>query len=277
MGLLDQIVAHKKEEVLARSGAVRRRELRARIADAPPPRGFSAALSSGATTPRLIAEVKKASPSAGIIRADFDPVQIAQIYADRGASALSVLTESHFFLGHPDHLAAVRARVTLPILQKDFIVDDLQIDEARVLGADACLLIAALLTAQQLRDYFHLARALSLDVLVEVHDEGEMESVAEWAPLIGINNRDLATFTTDLSTTIRLLSRIPPDLRVGRLFVSESGIRSRADIERLQAARVDAVLIGESLMAAGDIAGKMTEMFRDDLRLSAGLGNTPRA
>jgi len=266
VGLLDQIVAHKKEEVRARGGILRRRELRARIADTPPPRGFSAALSSGAqTTPRLIAEIKKASPSAGVIRADFDPVQIAQIYADRGASALSVLTESHFFLGHPDHLAAVRAKVSLPILQKDFVVDDLQIDEARALGADACLLIAALLAPQQMRDYFHQARALSLDVLVEVHDERELESVAEWAPLVGINNRDLATFTTDLSTTFRLLSLLPPALRKERLVVSESGIRSRADIERLQEVGVDAVLIGESFMAAGDIAGKMTELFRDDL------------
>jgi len=267
MGLLHQIVAHKKEAVRARSGVVRRRELRARMADLPPPRGFSAALSSGAqTAPRLIAEIKKASPSAGVIRADFDPVRIAQIYADRGASALSVLTESRFFLGHPDHLAAVRAKVSLPILQKDFIVDDFQIDEARALGADACLLIAALLTPQQIQDYFHLARATSLDVLVEVHNEREMESVVEWAPLIGINNRDLATFTTDLSTTFRLLSHIPPALRKARLVVSESGIRARADIERLHEAGLDAVLIGESFMAAGDIAGKIAELFRDDLR-----------
>lgn len=267
MGLLDQIVAHKKEEVRARSGVARRRELCARIADTPPTRGFSAALSSGAqTTLRLIAEIKKASPSAGVIRANFDPVQIAQIYADRGASALSVLTESRFFLGHPDHLAAVRAKVSLPILQKDFIVDEIQIDEARALGADACLLIAALLTPQQMRDYFYLARALSLDVLVEVHNERELESVVEWAPLIGINNRDLSTFTTDLSTTFRLLSVIPPDLRKERLVVSESGIRSRADIERLQEAGIDAVLIGETFMAADNIAGKMTELFRDELR-----------
>jgi len=267
MGLLDQIVAHQKERVRERSGVVRRRELRAHLADAPPPRGFSTALSSGAQiAPRLIAEIKKASPSAGVIRADFDPVQIAQIYADRGASALSVLTESRFFLGHPNHLAAVRAHVSLPILQKDFIVDDFQIDEARALGADACLLIAALLTAQQIQDYFHLARAWSLDVLVEVHNERELESVMEWAPLIGINNRDLATFTTDLSTTFRLLSYIPSHLRKERLIVSESGIRSRTDIERLREAGIDAVLIGESLMATGDIADKITELFRDDLR-----------
>ncbi len=262
MSMLDQILRAKREAVRARAGKRLRVELRSKIADAAPTRGFATALSaSGGTRPRLIAEVKKASPSKGVIRERFDPVTIAQIYEDNGAAAISVLTEEHFFLGHPDHLHAIRAKVGLPLLQKDFTLDEIQIYEARALGADACLLIAALLTAQQMRDYFHLARELSLDVLVEVHNERELEGVIEWAPIIGINNRDLTTFQTDLSTTFRLLKIIPPDIRKDRIVVSESGIGTRAQMEQLAEAGVDAVLIGETLIAAERIEKKMRELM----------------
>ncbi len=262
MALLDQIVRAKREAVRARKGALRLADLRARIADAAPTRGFAAALSTeGGPPPRLIAEVKQASPSKGLLRQPFDPVSIAQIYQDNGASALSVLTEEHFFLGHPDHLRAIRDKVGLPLLQKDFTLDEIQLYEARLLGADACLLITALLSPGQMRDYFHLARELTLDVLVEIHNERELEGVIEWAPIIGINNRDLTTFQTDLATTFRLLARIPPEFRTGRIVVSESGIGARAQVEQMAEAGVDAVLIGEMFMTAPQVAEKMREVL----------------
>jgi indole-3-glycerol phosphate synthase len=260
--MLDQIISAKREAVQARRGKRLMGELRSRIADATPTRGFAAALSAdGSARPRLIAEVKKASPSKGVLREPFDPVTIAQIYEDNGAAAISVLTEEQFFLGHPDYLRAIRTKVSLPLLQKDFTLDEIQIYEARALGADACLLIAALLAPPQMRDYLHLARELSLDVLVEVHNERELEAVIEWAPILGINNRDLTTFQTDLATTFRLLARIPPEMRKARIVVSESGIGTRAQMEQLAEAGVNAVLIGETFMTAPRIEEKVRELI----------------
>jgi indole-3-glycerol phosphate synthase len=260
--ILDQIINIKREAVRARRGKRLLGDLRSRIADAPPTRGFAAALSAdGGARPRLIAEVKQASPSKGVLRQPFDPVSIAQIYEEHGAAAISVLTEEQFFLGHPDHLRAIRAKVGLPLLQKDFTLDEIQIYEARALGADACLLIAALLAPPQMRDYVHLARELSLDVLVEVHNERELDAVIEWTPILGINNRDLTTFQTDLATTFRLLARIPPDLRKARIVVSESGIGTRAQMEQLAEAGVDAALIGETFMTTPQIGKKVRELM----------------
>ncbi|NOY84618.1 MAG: indole-3-glycerol phosphate synthase TrpC [Nitrospirae bacterium] len=258
MNLLDQVVAQKREDIQSRKGRDYLRETRARASDAGQTRGFTAALAQKiGNFPNLIAEVKKASPSKGVIREDFHPLEIAQIYEAGGAAALSVLTEEHYFLGRPIYLSEIRAKVALPLLQKDFILDELQVYEARAWGADAILLIVALLAPSQIRDYFDLAKELSLDVLVEVHTEAELEKVIEWAPLIGINNRDLNTFETKLETTFRLRKTIPSD----RTIVSESGIRTRGELEILAEANVDAVLIGETLMASKDISAKMKELF----------------
>jgi indole-3-glycerol phosphate synthase len=233
-------------------------EVRSKIADAEPTRGFARALSVPQEgSPRLIAEIKKASPSKGVIREKFHPVEIAKTYEGGGASALSVLTEEHFFLGSPAYLNDVRSQVSLPLLQKDFILDEIQVYEARAWGADAILLIAAFLERRQAKDYFDLALELGLDVLLEIHTERELEGIIEWAPLIGINNRDLKTFVTDLKTTFRVLREIPED----RTVVSESGIRSRKEVEQLYEAGVDAILVGESLMASDRIEEKMKELL----------------
>ncbi len=254
MSFLSKILEITRTSVERRKGKERLAQLRAQAMDAPPTRGFSRALSTGAGfSPRLIAEIKRASPSAGRIRDSFDPVAIAHLYEKHGASALSVLTEPNFFEGHLAYLHAIHNQVHLPLLQKDFIVDALQIYEARVFGADACLLIAAALSPAQLVDYFHLACELTLDTVIEVHTEKELESVLDWAPLIGINNRDLATLQTDVKVTLRLLSCIPNRLRHGHLWVSESGIHSAVQIQWLREAGVDAVLIGEALMSSARI------------------------
>jgi indole-3-glycerol phosphate synthase len=233
-------------------------EFKARIADLEPARGFDATLARPAGEPiRLIAEIKKASPSKGLIRADFDPVRIAETYAGAGAHALSVLTDQRFFQGDLAFLAAVRAAVPLPILEKDFVIDEFQIYEARALGADAVLLIAAALEDGQLRDYAHVAREAGLAALVDVHNERELERVIETAALIGINNRDLATFDTDLATTERVVRHVPDD----RIVVSESGIARRDDIERLSALDIDAVLVGETFMRSPVIEDKVRELM----------------
>ncbi len=265
---LAPILQAKREDVARKKVKWRRDDLRARAKDAPPTRRFAAALAkrndlpaTQTSLPKLIAEVKKASPSKGLLRPSFDPIAIAQTYEEHGAAALSVLTEEHFFLGSPDYLRAIRKQVALPLLQKDFILDAVQIFEARVLGADACLLIAALLDPEQLRDYFHLAREMTLDVLVEVHTAEELASVIEWAPVVGINNRDLTSFHVDLETTFRLLKTIPPDLRTSRIVISESGIATRGHMERLAEFGVNGVLIGETFMRAERIADKMQELL----------------
>ena len=258
--ILKKIVAYKEGELAAIKAVRPLSEVRARLADLEDhPRGFARALrdagESGWTA--VIAEVKKGSPSKGVIRPDFDPVATAEIYQEHGATCLSVLTDEHFFLGHLSYLALIRERVTLPLLRKDFIFDPYQIYEARGAGADAILLIAAMLDLHRLRDFAALASELSLDVLLEVHDEAELETALQTdCELIGINNRNLRTFVCDLATTERLARLIPAE----RLIVAESGINNRADIIRLQAAGAGAFLIGEALMREPDMGAKLLEL-----------------
>ena len=254
MNILDSIVAEKRREVarlLPQAGSVRQA-----IARRQDYRDFTGAL-RGQAGVALIAEVKKASPSAGVIRADFDPVRIATAYEQAGAAVLSVLTDEQFFQGKLEYLRLIRESVRLPLLRKDFIIDELQLYEAVAGGADAILLIAAILDDVQLRAYRQLAVHLKLAALVEVHDEPELaRAVGAGAELIGINNRNLKTFQVDLGTTEKLAAQIPP----GTLIVAESGIHTRADVDRVAAAGVHAILVGESLMRSADIAGKVKEL-----------------
>lgn len=235
-------------------------ELQSRVAELEgTPRGFFRALRAAAESgwTAVIAEVKKGSPSKGVIRADFDPLSIAEIYQENGATCLSVLTDEHFFMGHLRYLGQIREIVGLPLLRKDFICDPYQIYEARVAGADAVLLIAAMLDVKQLAEYNALAADLQLDVLLEVHDERELEmALATDCKLIGINNRNLQTFETDLATTERLLPRIP----AGHFVVTESGIVDRADVLRLQRAGAQGFLVGEALMRQADIGAGLREL-----------------
>jgi indole-3-glycerol phosphate synthase len=242
--ILDTIVARKREEVQA----LKRQGLRGPRLEQAPPRGFLRAL-TGFPGLAVIAEAKKASPSRGVIRPDFDPVRIARSYKAGGAQAMSVLTDVDFFQGSIDYIPLVREAVDLPVLRKDFIIDPIQIREASLYGADAVLLIAAVLDTERLRDFRRTAEDCGMDVLVEVHDEKELESaLAAGSRLIGINNRNLGDFTVDLNTTFRLQRLIPKDIPV----VSESGISGREDMIRLRAAGIKAVLIGESLMRSDD-------------------------
>jgi len=244
--ILDTIVARKKEEV----AALKIRGIAAPELEITPVRGFIRALTDFPGV-AVIAEAKKASPSKGVIRPDFDPVAIARSYQTGGAQALSVLTDVDFFQGSLAYIPAVRAAVTLPVLRKDFIIDPLQIREARAYGADAILLIAAILETSQIEEYQGLALELGMDALVEVHDEAELEkAVAAGSRLIGVNNRDLRDFSMDLNTTFRLQKMIPKDIPL----VSESGIRDHRDMVRLAAHGVRAALVGETLMRAADPA-----------------------
>lgn len=258
---LDTILAHKRLELERDSSRLPLKELQARLIDLPPTRSLADALRRRKNI-HLIAEIKKASPSKGVLREDFDPVAIAYAYDTAGADALSVLTDERFFQGSLDHLRAVRAHVDRPILRKDFTLDVYHLYQARVAGADAVLLIVALLSDDALHQLSETARTLGLDVLVEVHNESEIERALRINPsLIGVNNRDLRTFNTTLETTFRLRSQIPE----GVLCVSESGIESREDVKRLESARVDAILVGEALMRSPDILGKIRELFGEHL------------
>ncbi len=259
--ILQKILAHKAREVAARAEREPLPRVRQRASAADAPRGFVNAIdtrikSGGAA---VIAEIKKASPSKGLLRADFHPASIAQSYAQAGATCLSVLTDEEFFQGHDDHLRQARAACVLPVLRKDFVIDPYQVLEARALGADCILLIAAALGDVQMRELAGLARDTGLDVLVEVHDAQELErALALDTTLIGINNRDLRTFATRLETTLDLLDRIPAD----RIVVSESGIHTHADVERLRARGVHAFLVGEAFMAAPDPGAKLQALFK---------------
>lgn len=263
--ILSTIVAEKRREVAALPARpVTAEDLRRARAAQGEPRDFLGAL----RRPRrgsvaLIAEVKKASPSAGIIRPDFDPVAIARAYEAAGATCLSVLTDEKFFQGSLHYLRAIRAAVRLPLLRKDFIIDERQIREAIEWGADAILLIAAILDDTQLRRLHDLAAGAGLAVLVEVHDEAELDrALALGAPLIGVNNRDLKTFTVDLATTERLAARLRAHPRGAQtVLVAESGIHTRADVERLRRTGARAILVGESLMRHTDLAAKVGELI----------------
>lgn len=258
--ILDKIAEHKRQEVALAKSRRSLASLRQGIDDLEDqPRGFLRALRATADSgwTSVIAEVKKGSPSKGVIREDFDPLTIAETYQANGATCLSVLTDENFFMGHLLYLAKIREVVSLPLLRKDFICDPYQIYEARAAGADAILLIAAMLDAVQLAEYNALAGELHLDVLLEVHDETELESaLTTGCELIGINNRNLQTFATDLATTERLLPLIP----AGHFVVAESGISSRADVLRLQKAGARGFLVGESLMREDDIGTKLKEL-----------------
>jgi indole-3-glycerol phosphate synthase len=247
--ILDEIVISKHAEIAAARRRLPLEDLLSQVTLAVPVRDFCAAL-RGSGPIRLIGEIKKASPSAQTIRTDFDPVAIAQIYQQHGASCLSVLTDAPYFQGRLEYLTQVRAEIEIPVLRKDFLIDDYQVFEARAAGADAILLIAEILDDTLLRRLLEQARVLGMSALVEFHDESNMSRVlASGAELIGINNRNLRNFTTDVEHTLRLRDRIPADV----LLVSESGIRTRSDVERLEAAGVSAILVGESLMRAADI------------------------
>jgi indole-3-glycerol phosphate synthase len=247
--ILDEIVASKRREVAAARLRMPLEEMEVQAATAPPVRDFRAAL-AGPGPIRLIAEVKKASPSAKVIRPDFDPIAIARTYQAYGAACLSVLTDVPYFQGHLSYLARIRASVAIPLLRKDFIIDEYQVVEARLAGADAILLIAEILDDTTLARLLNRARELDMSALVEFHDEANLPRVlASGADLVGINNRDLRQFVTDLEQTLRLRDRIPPEVTL----VSESGIRTRRDVERLEAAGISAILVGEALMRADDI------------------------
>lgn len=254
--ILDDIVASKARELAESRQRLPEAELERRLAAAPPVRDFRAALDRPGSV-QVIAEVKKASPSVGVIRADFDPVAIAEIYARHGAACISVLTDKPYFQGDLAYLTQIRARVPTPLLRKDFIIDPYQVLEARAAGADAVLLIAEILPDPKLNQLLREIHQLGMQALVELYDAENLPRVVDCGvKLIGINNRNLRTFVTKLENTLDLADKVPKD----RCLVSESGIKTRQDILRLQQAGVKAVLVGETLMAAPDIGKKLEEL-----------------
>lgn len=263
--VLHRILQRKTEEIAARSARMPLRDLQARLADAPTPRGFAAAIEAriAAGQPAVIAEVKKASPSKGVIRPDFDPAAIARSYEAGGAACLSVLTDVDFFQGSDTYLQQARAACALPALRKDFTIDAYQVAEARLLGADCILLIVAALDGGLLAKLSAQAMALGMDVLVEVHDAAELERALRLAPqdgrqpLLGINNRDLRTFEVSLDTTLALRNAVP----AGRRLVTESGILKSDDVARMRAAGIQAFLVGEAFMRAPDPGTALRRLF----------------
>ena len=259
MSRLDEILAHKREELAHTKKQRPLAQLEQSLKHRLPVRGFRQAVSRPGKL-SLIAEVKKASPSAGPIRPDASAVEVAQAYSAAGAQAVSVLTDRRFFMGNITDLVKVKEKVELPVLRKDFLLEEYQLVEAAAAGADAALLIAAALKPAELVRLVRLAGDLSLDALVEVHDERELGQALEaGAALVGINNRNLATFQVDLETTHRLAGRVPPD----RTLVSESGIRSRADAEKVRGWGAHAILVGEELMSAPDPGARIKELMGD--------------
>ena len=265
MTVLQRILQRKAEELAEREARLPLRELAARAADMPPARGFADAIEAriAAGDPAVIAEVKKASPSKGVIRPDFDPAAIARSYEAGGAACLSVLTDADFFQGSDAFLQQARAACALPVLRKDFTIDRYQVVEARVLGADCILLIVAALDDARLADLAAHALALGLDVLLEAHDDGELERALRIppgngrTPLLGINNRDLRSFEVSLDTSLALRGAVPP----GRRLVTESGIATPADVRRLRAAGIDAFLVGEAFMREPDPGEALRRLF----------------
>jgi len=257
--ILSEIVAAKRDELERTTQERPLSQLEALASRNRAPLDFASALKRDGT--KLIAEVKKASPSKGMICPDLDPLQLALTYARNGAAAISVLTEQRYFQGRLDHLSAIRERLegqNIPLLRKDFIFDHYQIHESRAFGADALLLIAAILSGDQLSELLLLSHAQGMQCLVEVHDENDLDkALLSGAHVIGINNRDLTTFAVDLNTTRRLRPLVPPD----RMVVSESGIKNREDVRTLREWGVDCILVGEALVAAGDVAKKMRELM----------------
>lgn len=253
--ILDKIIDHKREEIAHLKQAVPLDTVLHQALDAPPPRDFASALQAPGVS--LIAEVKKASPSKGLLCPDFDPLALARTYETNGASAISVLTDEHFFQGHLDYLRAIRQAANIPVLRKDFIIDSYQVYESRAAGADALLLIVAALNDGMMHNLYALARHLGMSVLVEVHNLAELRRGLALRPrLVGINNRDLSTFNVSLDTTADLRRRIPSRVTV----VAESGIHTPEDVARLAGMEVDAMLVGEALVTAGDVGGKVREL-----------------
>ncbi len=258
MSVLERIFARKRDEVAAARLTVPLGDLKSQAADGEPPRGFALALKAASKPVALIAEVKKASPSKGLIRPDFDAVEVAEAYERAGAHALSVLTDVEGFQGSALNLMRARAATALPVLRKDFLYDEYQVWEARAWGADAVLLIATSLSVPQLQELKGLAESLGMDALVEVHDEADTErALAAEATLVGVNNRNLADFTTDLEATRRLLPLFPE----GVTTVSESALETQADIQRVSQAGARAVLIGTTFCAAPDVESKVREVM----------------
>ena len=254
--ILDEIVANKRREISKRKARIPLAEYRSRAENMPASHDFARALRQPDRT-ALIAEIKAASPSRGEIRAEVDPAKIAQLYAANGAAAISVLTDRKFFQGELDHLKAARVGADVPLLRKDFIIDEYQVYESRALQANALLLIAQILDEAQLRAYRQLAESIGLAALVEIHDEAELErALNSGAQIIGINNRNLADFRVDLANTDRLAPLIPRE----KIVISESGIFTRADVERAHRAGAQAVLVGEALMRAADVGAKTREL-----------------
>ncbi len=259
--ILAEIVARKRQEVSRRQARMPRHELEQQSHARSPARGFVEAINNKVISGRnaVIAEIKKASPSAGLIRPDFDPAGIAMQYQQGGAACLSVLTDQHYFQGEDSYLQQARAACELPVLRKDFTVDHYQVVETSALGADAMLLIVAALSDVQLAEFASHANELGLDVLVEVHDEAELERALQLEQrLVGINNRDLHQFETDLATSEKLIKLMPED----RLVVAESGIHSRSDIDRLNNCGINAFLIGEALMRQPDPGAALTALLK---------------
>lgn len=257
MSILDEIVEHKREELGRRRREIPRGELERRSAARPRPRDFKRALTPEPGGVRLLAEVKKASPSRGVLVERFDPLALAEIYAANGAAALSVLTDEKYFQGSLEFLTAIRDRVDVPILRKDFTLDEYQIWEARAAGADAVLLIVAILEARQVSDLLQAAAGLGLAALVEVHTASELGvALSAGAGIVGLNNRDLKTFETRIETSLELLPLIPP----GRVAVSESGFFTADQVRAVVAAGAHAVLVGEALVRATDVAAKVREL-----------------
>ncbi len=258
--ILEEILAVKRQEIAAARAGQSLAAVRAAAALAPPPRDFVAALRArlAAGKPAVIAEIKKASPSRGVIRPDFRPAEIAISYAQGGAACLSVLTDRQFFQGAPEYLRAARGACTLPVLRKDFMIDPYQVHEARAMGADCILLIVAALPLEAMQELEAAAMALGMGVLVESHDGAELELALRLkTPLIGINNRNLRTFETRLETTLELLPVIPPD----RLVITESGILTSADVSRMRSHGVGAFLVGEAFMKAPDPGAVLSGLF----------------
>jgi indole-3-glycerol phosphate synthase len=250
--VLEEICAKTRLHVEASKARVSLDELKTKIQSAEKPRGFLNALRTQAptSTPAMITEVKKASPSKGLIRADFDPAAIAKTYKDHGATCISVLTDEPYFQGHDDYLVTVKNTVDLPVLRKDFMIDEYQIYESRALGADCILLIMACLTDTQAKEFYDLAKQLGMDVLVEIHDDEELTRALKFAPdMIGINNRNLKTLSVDVQTSFDLVEKIPASC----LKISESGLSDYATIKRLQSKGFGAFLVGESLMRQAEI------------------------
>jgi len=258
--ILNKILARKEQEIADRKAKIPQAQLEIRLADASPVRGFVKSLQAkmAQQQPAVIAEIKKASPSKGVIREDFRPAEIAQQYQRGGAACLSVLTDVDFFQGADEYLVAARNACELPVIRKDFIIDPYQVIEARAMGADCILLIVAALDQPQLKSLYQQATGLGLDVLVEVHDDEEMTRALELdLPMVGINNRNLRSFETSLYTTLQMLSRVPDDC----FIVTESGIHTREDVTFMRDHEVNAFLVGEAFMRAEDPGLALQEIF----------------